>query len=83
MLMKKYVKPELFFESFELSQQIASCDFDSKGSLMDVENCEFSGTMPNTNIELNIFMSGSSCRDDGNAFCYYGSTGDILNIFNS
>lgn len=26
--MKKYVKPELFFESFELSQSIAACGID-------------------------------------------------------
>lgn len=26
--MKSYVKPELYFESFELSQHIATCDWD-------------------------------------------------------
>ena len=28
--MKKYVKPELFFESYELSQNIAACGWDMK-----------------------------------------------------
>ena len=28
--MKNYVKPELFFESYELSQNIAACGWDMK-----------------------------------------------------
>ena len=38
--MKKYVKPELIYESFELSQQIAACDYDSKNTSTN-EGCTF------------------------------------------
>lgn len=35
--MKKYVKPELFYEHFELTQHIAACGWNMQSA--DVNNC--------------------------------------------
>ena len=40
--MKKYVKPELIFESFEMTQQIAACQYDSNNTHDDAA-CKFTG----------------------------------------
>ena len=91
--MKKYVKPELFYESFELSQQIAACDFDSNDTSTD-SGCQFTGDatrLPNlaemgvTGI-VTIFTSG--CRGNNmiqyEAYCYHNSNGfGSAGIFNS
>lgn len=78
--MKKYVKPDVAFEGFELSQHIAGgCtvmfDFSS------VENCETNGkgfdiqagffTSPNLDCTLDW---GSDWQD----FCKYTNTGDLV-----
>lgn len=73
--MKKYVKPELFYEHYELSQHIADCDFeyiqaqDSCAALGDVED------------ELDHILLFNNNNDLCNTppevidkFCYHGST---------
>ena len=77
--MKKYVKPELVFESFEMTQQIAACDYDSKGT-HDTDACKFYGSeFP----EQAIFRDTASCDiTSAEGYCYHGSTGGI-SIFNS
>ena len=42
--MKPYVKPELYFESFELAQHIAGCNLELMNS-GDPANCAASGTI--------------------------------------
>ena len=84
---KKYVKPELFYESFEMSQQIAACDFDSKNTLNDDANdCKFWGN--NKDFEpMVVFLS--NCGQDGTVdvtgygYCYHNSTSTEFGIFNS
>ena len=83
--MRKYVKPELFFESFEMSQQIAACDFDLvEGTNTDL-SCQFSGVDKNWGMFVKIFQSGcgyddSHVVDDG---CYHNSLLSPYGIFNS
>ena len=80
--MKKYVKPELIFERFELSQQIAACDY--KGSFSDESSCTFTGKNKEFNEVMTIFLdAGKGCLVETEDFCYYGSTGGYFNIFNS
>lgn len=83
--MKKYVKPELFYESFELAEQIAAgCSGNLLANYGDENTCEvnnFNGT------GLTIFASGNGeCKDkisDGfEGYCYHnGSAG--FTIFSS
>lgn len=78
--MKKYIKPELIFERFELSQQIAACDFDSQGTAND-GSCSFTGQNTVTGEQVNIFLSTDSCKVIAEGYCYHSSTG--YSVFNS
>lgn len=81
--MKKYVKPELAFESFEMSQQIAECTFDSKGNQNDVMTCGFTGVNPTTGKLETLFLEATeACASDAEYYCYHGSSGGF-SIFNS
>ena len=82
--MKKYVKPELVYESFELSQQIAACTYDSNNTMNDIVDCWFTGEIPNTSMTITIFLNGNTnCTTIGEAFCEHSGTGNNFNIFNS
>lgn len=79
--MKKYVKPELFFESFEMSQQIAACDYDSYGTMSN-ESCTFTGLNPDFGTTMTIFLSQGACEVVAESYCYHNaSTG--WGVFNS
>lgn len=79
--MKKYVKPELFYESYELTQQIAACQYDSLGS-HDDKGCTFTG-VNDFNETVTIFLPGNElCTTESEYYCYHGSSGSY-NIFNS
>lgn len=76
--MKKYVKPELFCESFELAQHIAACDYDSNDSHDDVKTCGF------TNGSEWFFTGDNKhCEVEVEGYCYTNSSGDFFNLFNS
>lgn len=83
--MKKYVKPELFCESFELAQHIAACDFDSNGTHDGIEDCRFTGIWEgydgNMN-EITVFAVGN-CAEQINKYCYHNGSGGAANLFNS
>lgn len=80
--MKKYVKPELFFERYELSQHVAACDWDLK-TVTDTL-CGFSPD-PNTNtgypLDAVLLADADVCNFDG-PYCYMSAEGG-LNTFNS
>ena len=75
--MKKYIKPELFFESFELSQQIAACDFDSNNTQND-EQCFFTGTSDYLPKDMTITIFQSHCEASGGVgvqeYCYHNAS---------
>ena len=79
--MKKYVKPELIFESFEMSQQIAACDYDSNNTSSD-EGCRFTGINKDFGVEMSIFMTQGVCDIVAESYCYHNSSGGY-GIFNS
>lgn len=84
MMAKKYVKPELLFESFELSQQIAACAFDSGNTLGDISSCKFTGNNPATGEQISIFLEVSTmCTTKAESYCYHNGTGGYYSIFNS
>ena len=80
--MKKYVKPELIFESFEMSQQIATCDYDSNNSFDNVQDCNFTGYNKDFDGDINIFSSHLTCGVEAQWYCYHNSSGGY-GIFNS
>lgn len=81
--MKKYVKPELFFESFELSQQIAACQYDSNNTHSDIYNCEFVGDSTSPFPGVKIFLTEDVCTVEAQSYCEHNGSGTSFNIFNS
>lgn len=83
---KKYVKPELYYENFELSQQIAACDYDSNNTHSD-DNCFYTGTSEFG--AMTVFMDNCGSEGSGTVnvedygYCYHNSTAYPIGIFNS
>lgn len=89
--MKTYVKPELYFESFELSQHIAACDLKLKHD--NIWNCcvqlhdnrdGFFGAFEE-NFE-NAFVGNSECKtnvSDFEIFCYTNGANSLPRLFQS
>lgn len=81
--MKKYVKPELFYESFELSQSIAVCGWDM--NYTDKETCTALGDASVGNFPISLFTETPRCdatEDNVESYCYEVSSGD-KGLFNS
>lgn len=81
--MKSYVKPELYFESFELSEHIAACGLDMSNST-NVNNCTATADTTWGYTEPFIAFTGNNagCKEVIEAYCYTTEDGG-LNIFNS
>lgn len=83
--MKKYVKPELYFENFKLAQHIASCGWDMSDH-SNVYDCTAKGD-PNPDWgypeDVTAFVSENErCEGDFESYCYTAQEGDV-SIFNS
>ena len=82
--MKAYVKPELFYESFELSQNIAACGWDMTND-KDVNGCYAVGDSDFSTPNIKIFM-GTHCDigpEGYEGFCYETGTVDAFRTFRS
>lgn len=82
--MKPYVKPELFYENFELSQHIAACGWDMKNST-DKNHCEALGDTSWGNFEIKLFTETPRCdatEDQVEGYCYEVNSGG-MGLFNS
>ena len=84
--MKKYVKPELVYESFELTQQIAACRFDSQNTAND-DDCQFYGWDAVLGEFITIFKSNCTNTDNNewvvDSYCYHNASEGEYGIFNS
>ncbi len=80
--MKKYVKPELFFENYELSQHIAACAWDLiEGSLTGQNGtCKFDGT--DAGLPGETLLTGANDCKFTDYYCITNGT-DNRKIFNS
>lgn len=81
--MKPYVKPELIFESFELSQSIAACGWDMNQS--DKKSCEALGDEEWGHFPVKLFTDSTRCEvteDKTEGYCYEVSSGE-MGLFNS
>lgn len=84
--MKKYVKPELFYERFELSQHIADCAWELTNA--DELSCTANpdpGKIPLPG-GVTLFTSADICTDLNKSnyadYCYHGSV-SAANSFKS
>ena len=80
--MKKYVKPELFYERYELTEQVAACSWDAYNQ-MDENNCAFEGDK-STGLEGLFAFADSTkgCDFVPEQYCYQPGA-DGYNSFNS
>ena len=80
--MKKYVKPELFFESYELSQNIAACGWDLNYS--SPKTCTAEGDPSWGNPKILVFTEEAKCDSILESYCYENSADNItMRIFQS
>ena len=83
MTMKKYVKPELFYEQFELSTHVAACTYDHKGTLVDTHTCTY--VSDDTGW---VFYAGDNAKCDwtpediggDNNDCYFPGSNESVGI---
>lgn len=83
--MKKYVKPELFYEHFELSEQIAACAYDL--NFTDVSSCGDKGYLgTDVGYSSDMILIGTvgvdGCVIPVEQYCYQTGQGGY-NTFNS
>lgn len=84
--MKAYVKPQLFVESYELSQHIATCGMDIQYA--DTETCTAQLDPDYWDGSADIVFNGgrTECKDDigiFDAYCYTTGTDVANKLFNS
>ena len=83
--MKKYVKPELFFESYELSQNIAACGWDMKNQNQPGD-CKAEGDPSWGNpSDIVVFADANKdCKVNLEGYCYENRADNItMKIFQS
>lgn len=83
--MKTYVKPELFFESFELSQHIAGCSLQL--NVGDAATCNATGWIEDlfqegkgTGVKSGWFIDSQICAVEVEAYCYTNGSMNIATI---
>lgn len=83
--MKTYVKPELFFESFELSQHIAGCNLTL--NVGDAATCNATGWIEGiyeegkgSEMKSGWFIDSKICAVEVEAYCYTNSSMSITTI---
>lgn len=84
---KSYVKPELFYESFVLSQSIAACGIDVHFSSVTDTNCQPKLDPSFWGSNDPVFNSGetrcSTSIESIEAYCYTSGTNEAGRLFNS
>ncbi len=76
--MKEYVKPELYYESFELSQHIAGCNLTM--STMDPMNCVASGTIGDETCGSWFVEANMLCTVKTESYCYNNASFNVTTI---
>ncbi|MGM9586580.1 MAG: hypothetical protein ACI3VA_03730 [Candidatus Limivicinus sp.] len=82
---KPYVKPQLYYENFELSQHVAACGWDMNQT--DKDTCTALGDQDDfNNPAVTLFTDTPRCEvvpgNVGESYCYEPSKG-AYGIFNS
>lgn len=82
--MKAYIKPDLFFESFELSQNIAVCGWDMTNQT-EKTVCSAMGDETQGQFPVSLFTETPRCdvtESDVDSYCYEPGSGGY-GLFNS
>lgn len=84
--MKKYVKPVLFYEHYELSEQIAACAYDL--NYADESSCRGNGYLgTDVGYPSDMILIGEvgvdGCQIVPEMYCYQPGSGDNFSTFNS
>ena len=84
--MKKYVKPELFYERYELAQHIADCQWEIIS--MDEKTCRAYGEKGSIYEYNSLFVTTIACEfttDNGvwEDYCYHAGPDGALKVFAS
>ena len=94
--MKKYVKPEMFYERFELSEHIADCGWEMNSQSVDKCTADpdlaygagtLAGAILQTYVGYKLFAStNGSCTlnfDNEEIYCYHNGTNSTPSVFAS
>ncbi len=76
--MKEYVKPELYYESFELSQHIAGCNLTMTDA--DPMNCSASGMIGVDENQAWFIEGNMNCSFKLQGYCYTNSSINLATI---
>lgn len=88
--MKKYVKPDIYFESFQLTQHIAACGWDLNAAT--VESCTSEGDNQKVYSDNNFFADAygpafvernAACKMKTENYCYTPPSDDMIAVFAS
>ena len=87
--MKKYVKPDLYYESFQLDRNIAACGWDMNQN--DIYTCvtygdnqRGNGGYENNYSSVPLFAdSNDQCISPLEVYCYTNGTDDEIRLFMS
>lgn len=77
--MKEYVKPELYYESFELSQHIAGCNLTMVNNI-DPVTCTASGTIGDETWGSWFVEANASCTVKTESYCYNNASFNVTTI---
>lgn len=84
--MKKYVKPELFYEHFELNTHVANCIWEHRNTYIDdALTCTYTADNDSDWSGYVVFVEGNTgCKMymDKGSLCYYTGA-DGMNTLNS
>ena len=78
MVMKPYVKPELYYESFELAQHIAGCSLTPQSG--SPETCQYAGVIGVVDASNWFIDNPNVCGVPVEDYCYTNSYSDIATI---
>ena len=85
--MKAYVKPQLFFESYELNQNIAACGWDLQQNSKETCKAWYDPNLDNSYPYpgVSLFTSSPRCSILESSYCYMNNTGkdDAFKVFQS
>lgn len=70
---KKYEKPQVYIETFYLSEHIAACNWVYKNHSEGA--CPAEGKIEGTDFAVTMFTSSMNCVMDGGASCEYTPDG--------
>ncbi len=75
--MKPYVKPELYYESFELAQHIAGCNITMNNTVE--ANCTGDGTIGKITSN-GWFVTIDYCISINESYCYTNGAGTTVTV---